>query len=83
MWSYYNAYGARVNGWVTRRHLVLLEPSTGAMGNRMDEIGDTGTLFSDTGAMLTGWQHADGWYYSGTLGRDGYRLAEISALYHW
>ena len=62
-WSYYNAYGARVSGWVKDGSWYYLDPATGVMATGWVQVDGTWYLFSDSGAMLTGWQHAGSWYY--------------------
>ena len=62
-WSYYNAYGARVSGWVKDGSWYYLDPATGVMATGWVQVDGTWYLFSASGAMLTGWQHAGSWYY--------------------
>ena len=63
-WSYYNAYGARVSGWVKDGSWYYLDPATGWV-----QVDGTWYLLSASGAMLTGWQMIDGrWYYFASSG---------------
>ena len=62
-WSYYNAYGARVSGWVKDGSWYYLDPATGVMATGWVQVDGTWYLFSASGAMLTGWQYAGSWYY--------------------
>ena len=63
VWSYYNAYGARVSGWVHDGAWYYLDPTTGAMATGWAQVGGTWYLFNASGAMLTGWQYAGSLYY--------------------
>lgn len=68
-WSYYNAYGARVSGWVKDGSWYYLDPATGAMATGWVQVDGTWYLLSASGAMLTGWQMIDGrWYYFASSG---------------
>lgn len=62
-WSYYNAYGARVSGWVKDGSWYYLDPATGVMATGWVQVDGTWYIFSASGAMLTGWQYAGSWYY--------------------
>ena len=63
-WSYYNAYGARVSGWLASGPTwYYLDPATGTMATGWAQIGSDWYLFSASGAMLTGWQNVGAWYY--------------------
>ena len=63
-WSYYNAYGARVSGWLASGPTwYYLDPATGTMATGWAQIGSDWYLFSTSGAMLTGWQNVGAWYY--------------------
>ena len=63
VWNYYNAYGARVSGWIHDGAWYYLDPATGAMATGWAQVGGTWYLFNASGAMLTGWQYAGSWYY--------------------
>ena len=63
VWSYYNAYGARVSGWIHDGAWYYLDPTTGAMATGWAQVGGTWYLFNASGAMLTGWQYVGSWYY--------------------
>ncbi len=67
-WSYYNAYGARVSGWIKDGSWYYLDPATGVMATGWVQVDGTWYLLSASGAMLTGWQHAGSWYYLATSG---------------
>ena len=68
-WSYYNAYGARVSGWVKDGSWYYLDPATGVMATGWVQVDGTWYLLSASGAILTGWPMIDGrWYYFASSG---------------
>ena len=69
-WSYYNAYGARVSGWLmSGGSWYYIDPATGIMNTGWVQVDGRWYLLSSSGAMLTGWQQLGAtWYYLGPSG---------------